>query len=103
VGRPGNAVTIFGAVTITDAPSASLKRPSRYPPSKSQISERAPTDLLGSRASVALTMPYMSVVGIDGQECQAAKADKDPKRQTGVPEERVKHHSPPLNPAPHPL
>jgi hypothetical protein len=43
-------------------------------------------------------MPYMSVVGIDRQECQTAKADKDPKRQAGVPKERVKHHSPPLIP-----
>jgi hypothetical protein len=49
-----------------------------------------------SNTSVALPMPYMSVIGIDRQEGQTPKADKDPKRQSGIPKERVKHNAPPL-------
>lgn len=42
-------------------------------------------------------MPYMSVIGIDRQERQTPKADKDPKGQPGVPKKRVKHEPPPLS------
>jgi hypothetical protein len=45
-------------------------------------------------------MPYMSVIGIDRQEGQTAEADKDPKRQSGIPKERVKHNAPPLTALP---
>jgi hypothetical protein len=34
----------------------------------------------------------MPVIGFDRQERQTAKAGKNPKRQAGVPKERVKHN-----------
>jgi hypothetical protein len=45
-------------------------------------------------------MPDMPVIGVDRQERQTAKADKDPKRQSGIPKERVKHNAPPLTALP---
>jgi hypothetical protein len=60
------------------------------------VSKLAPTLCeASSGASVVIPMPYAPVIGIDRQERQTAKADKNPKRQAGVPKERVKHDTPP--------